>query len=312
MTHDRRFRFGIQAATAPSGAEWAALARKVEDLGYSSLMIPDHFGDQWAPIPALTAAALATTTLRVGALVFDNDYRHPVVLAKEAATLDLLSGGRLELGLGAGWMNTDYEQSGIPQDRAGVRVERMQEAIAVLKGCFAPGAFSYEGKHYKITGFDGLPKPVQQPSPPLLIGGGAQRVLSIAAREADIVGVNPSIPSGAVDASAARTGVASETDRKLSWIRSAAGDRYPEIELNMLVFAVNVTKDRSAALAQLASMFGADAAEMDDFPHTLFGTVNQICEQLQQARARWDVSYWIVQADAIDAMAPVVAALNGQ
>jgi probable F420-dependent oxidoreductase len=312
MTHDRKFRFGIQAATAASGAEWAALARKVEDLGYSSLMIPDHFGDQWAPIPALTAAGLATTTLRVGALVFDNDYRHPVVLAKEAATLDVLSGGRLELGLGAGWMNTDYEQSGIVQDRAGVRVERMQEAIAVLKGCFAPGAFSFEGAHYKITGFDGLPKPVQRPGPPLLIGGGGQRVLSIAAREADIVGVNPSIPSGAIDASAARTGVARETDRKLSWIRAAAGDRYADIELNMLVFAVNVTADRTRALAQLAAMFGADAADMDDFPHTLFGTVEQICEQLQQARERWDVSYWIVQADAIDAMAPVVAALSGQ
>ena len=136
----------------PAAEEWAALARKVEDLGYSTLFVPDHFGDQLAPVPALMAAADATTELNVGALVFDNDYKHPVVLAKEAATLDILSGGRLELGLGAGWMTTDYEQSGIPYDPPGVRVDRMVEGLAVIKGMFAEGPFSYQGKHYTIDG----------------------------------------------------------------------------------------------------------------------------------------------------------------
>jgi probable F420-dependent oxidoreductase len=163
MAHPRRFRFGIMAAGAATGDDWVKTARKVEDLGYASLMMPDHFGDQLAPMPALTAAAAATTELRVGALVLDNDYRHPVLVAKEAATLDLLSGGRLELGLGAGWMNTDYQQSGISQDPAGVRIDRMAEAVIVLKGLFADGEFSYAGRHYAISGLNGRPKPVQQP-----------------------------------------------------------------------------------------------------------------------------------------------------
>src|SRR5688572_28260269 len=161
MTHPRKFRFGVQASNAGGGTEWAALARKAEDLGFSTLFMPDHFGDQLAPVPAMQAAADATTTLRVGCLVFDNDYKHPVVLAKEAATIDVLSRGRLELGIGAGWMNTDYAQSGIQHDRAGVRIDRMEEGVAVLKGLFADGAFSYEGAHYRITEMDGLPKPVQ-------------------------------------------------------------------------------------------------------------------------------------------------------
>src|SRR5690606_17734362 len=147
-----RFRFGIQLHSATSAAHWAEQARKAEDLGYSTLFMPDHFGDQLAPVPALQAAADATTTLKVGSLVFDNDYKHPVVLAKEAATLDVLSGGRLELGIGAGWMKSDYDQSGIPMDPPGTRVSRMEEGIAVLKGCFADGPFSFPGEHYTITG----------------------------------------------------------------------------------------------------------------------------------------------------------------
>ncbi|HET9692352.1 MAG TPA: TIGR03621 family F420-dependent LLM class oxidoreductase [Acidimicrobiales bacterium] len=311
MPHDRRFRFGTQVHTAATGREWADTARQVEGLGYSTLFLPDHFGDQLAPVPALAAAAAVTTELRVGALVFDNDYRHPVVLAKEAATIDVISEGRFELGLGAGWMNSDYEQSGIRHDPAGVRVDRMAEGIAVLKGLFAPGAFSFTGEHYTVTGLEGLPKPVQQPGPPLLVGGGAKRVLGIAAREADIVGINPSIRSGAVDADAARNGAAEETDRKLAWVREAAGDRFDDIELNMLAFAVVVTDDRPGTLAMMAPMFGLDPDGLDDYPHALIGTEAQIAEQLQAARERWGVSYWVVQADALEPLAPVVARLAG-
>lgn len=311
MAHPRTFRFGVQMHTAPSGEDWASAARRAEDLGFSTLFLPDHFGDQLAPAPALMAAADATTQLRVGALVFDNDFRHPVVLGKEVASIDVLSGGRVELGLGAGWMNTDYEQSGIAQDPPKVRVDRMEEGIAVLKGVFGEGSFSYAGSHYTIDGLDGLPKPVQKPHPPFLIGGGMKRVLSIAGREADIVGINPSIPSGAVDGAAARSGMASATDQKVAWVKEAAGDRYADLELNVLVFAAMVTDDRSGTIEAIAPAFAIEPAEVEDYPHAWVGSVEQICEDLQRRRERWDISYLTVQTDAMEAMAPVVAALAG-
>jgi len=310
MAHPRRFRFGIQLSTAPDGPGWADQARQAEDLGYDTLFLPDHFGDQLAPVPALMAAADATTDLRVGALVFDNDYKHPVVLAKELATVDRLSGGRVEVGLGAGWMASDYEQAGIPMDPPGTRVSRMEEGIAVLKGCFGPGPFSFEGEHYRITGYDGLPKPVQSP-PPLLVGGGSPRVLGIAAREADIVGINPSIHSGHVDAAAAQDGAAARTDEKVRWIREAAGDRYEDLELNMLQFAGIVTDDRAGTAEMMAPLFGLPPAEVETYPHACIGTVEQIAEDLHARRERWDVSYFVFQGDSMRAMAPVVARLRG-
>ncbi|MGK2948005.1 MAG: TIGR03621 family F420-dependent LLM class oxidoreductase [Acidimicrobiales bacterium] len=310
MAHQRRFRFGIQLSTATSGADWAAQARKAEDLGYSTLFLPDHFGDQLAPIPALMAAADATTELKVGALVFDTDYTHPVVLAKELATIGVLSGGRLEVGLGAGWMKSDYDQSGIPMDPPGVRVSRMVEGIQVLKGCFGAGAFSYEGEHYTITGYDGHPKPHQSP-PPLIIGGGAKRVLSIAGREADIVGINPSIHSGQVDAAAAQNGASAETDQKLAWVREAAGDRYADLEINILQFAAIVTDDRQGTAEMMAPLFGLPPEELEAYPHTCIGTVEEIADSLRARRERWDASYFVFQGvESMDAMAPVVAALR--
>ncbi len=312
MAHPRRFRFGVQAHTAASGEEWAALARKVEDLGYSTLFVPDHFGDQLAPVPALMAAADATTELNVGALVFDNDYRHPVVLAKEAATLDRLSGGRFEFGLGAGWMTTDYEQSGIPLDPPGVRVDRMVEGLAVIKGMFADDPFSYQGKHYTIEGLNGLPKPLTRPGPPILIGGGGKRVLSFAAREADIVGINPNMRSGVVGPDAAADAVASSVDRKLAWVREAAGERFDELELNTLTFLTIVTDDRMGMAEKLAPVFGIDPAEVPELPHAFLGTVDEICEDLERRRDRWGLSYFVVQGDGMDALAPVVARLAGR
>jgi probable F420-dependent oxidoreductase len=310
MAHPRRFRFGIQLSTAPSGAAWADLARKAEDLGYDTLFMPDHFGDQLGPVPALMAAADATTDLKVGALVFDNDYKHPVVLAKELATIDVLSGGRLIVGLGAGWMATDYEQSGIPMDPPGVRVTRMEEGIAVIKGCFAEGPFSYSGEHYTITDYDGQPKPAQSP-PPFLIGGGAKRVLSIAAREAQIVGINPSIHSGHVDAAAAQNGAAEETDKKIGWVREAAGDRYDDLEINLLQFAGIVTDDRKGTAEMMAPLFGLPPDALETYPHACIGTVDEICEALEMRRERWDASYFVFQGDTMEPLAPVVAKLTG-
>jgi probable F420-dependent oxidoreductase len=311
MAHPRKFRFGVQEFNAASGTEWAETARKAEDLGYSTLFMPDHFGEQLAPVPALMAAADATTELNVGALVFDNDYKHPVVLAKEMATIDILSGGRLELGIGAGWMATDYEQAGIPYDPPGVRVDRMVEGIAVMKGLFADGAFSHQGEHYTITEMDALPKPVTKPHPPFLIGGGGKRVLGIAAREADIVGINPNLKAGEVGPEAAADATAAATDRKVGWVRDAAGARFDDIELNCLMFACIPTDDRPGTTEMMAGLFGISPDEMDDVPHALIGTVDEMCEDLESRRERWGFSYFVVQADAIDALAPVIARLAG-
>ncbi|HET6835640.1 MAG TPA: TIGR03621 family F420-dependent LLM class oxidoreductase [Acidimicrobiales bacterium] len=313
MAHPRPFRFGVQLSRADTGADWAELARKAEGLGYSTLFVPDHFGDQLSPAVALTAAADATTELRVGPLVLDNDYRHPVVTAKEMASIDRLSGGRLELGIGAGWMSSDYEQAGIAMDPPGVRIDRLEEALDVLEGLFGPGPFSYQGKHYRISGLEGLPKPVQQPDgPPVLIGGGGRRVLSLAARRADIVGVNPAIRSGHTDRAAAEDGAAAVTDQKLEWVRHAAGDRYDDIEINMLVFACVVTDDRASVIEAMAPLFGVSPEVVGDHPHAWVGTIDRICDDLVARRERWDASYLVVQGpEAMDAAAPIVARLAG-
>jgi probable F420-dependent oxidoreductase len=312
MAHPRRFRFGVQLHSALSGEAWKAKARRAEALGYSTLFLPDHFGDQLAPVPALQAAADATTTLKVGALVFDNDYKHPVVLAKEMATLDVLSDGRVEFGIGAGWMNTDYEQSGIRQDRPGVRIERMTEGLEIIKGLWAEGPYSFQGKHYTITGLDGLPKPVQTPGPPILIGGGGPKVLDIVGKYADIAGVNPSIRSGAVDAEAARDAAADRVDRKIEWLKAGAGDRYDDLELNALVFVVNVTDDPEPAREMVADLFAATPDLIAASPYVWIGSAEEIADQLRNARERWGFSYFVVQGeDAMEAAAPIVAQLAG-
>ena len=312
MPHPRRFRFGVQLSSASSSADWSDLAREAEDLGYSTLFVPDHFGDQLAPGPALTAAADATRQLRVGTLVLDNDYKHPVVTAKEMATLDLLSDGRLELGIGAGWMASDYEQSGIVMDAAATRVDRLEEGLAVLKGLFAPGPFSFDGKHYRVTDLDGQPAPAQTPHPPFIIGGGGPRVLALAGREADIVGINPAIRSGRVDGDAAKDGAAAVTNQKLAWVRDAAGERYAELEIQMLIFACVVTDDRAGTLEGMAEMFRLTADELAAYPHAWVGSVAQIADDVAARRERWDTSYLVVQgADAMRAAAPVVARLAG-
>ncbi len=311
MAHPRPFRFGVQISTAASAQDWVRLARRAEELGYSSLFMPDHFGEQLAPVPALMAAADATTDLRIGTLVFDNDFKHPVVLAKEVATIDLLSGGRFEFGIGAGWMNTDYEHSGIVHDRPGIRIDRLEEALTVCKGLFAEGPVSFTGSHYTVTGLEGMPKPVQRPHPPILIGGGGRRVLSLAAREADIVGINPKLTSGRVDSSAARNGAPEVTDQKVQWVKDAAGDRYDDLELNMLVFAVVVTDDRAGTAEMMAPLFDVEPEVVPDYPLAWIGNEDEIVESLQARRDRWDVSYLVVQADAMEAAAPVVARLAG-
>ncbi len=310
MTHPRPFRFGVMASKASSGTEWSDTARRVEDLGYATLVIPDHFGDQLAPVPALTAAASVTSTLRVGSLMFANDFRHPAILAKDLATLDLLSDGRLEVGLGAGWMNEDYAWTGVPHDVAGVRIDRMIEAAEVFRGLWAAEPCSFQGDHYQVE-MNGLPKPVQPGGPPLAIGGGGRRVLSAAARLADIVGVNPNVGEGAFGPAAMASMSADATEEKLRWVRTAAGDRFDDLEISILKFAVVITDDRDTMATAVGKGMGLDVETILASPHTMVGSVDQIAGELVEQRERWQGSYVIVQADAIDAFAPVVARLAG-
>lgn len=307
------FRFGVQLSQAGSPKEWGELARQAEGLGYSVLSMPDHFVNQeFAPVPAMVTAASVTNTLRVGTLVFDNDYRHPVVLAKEAATLDLLTDGRLEFGLGAGWQRADYDRSGMPYDPPAVRVDRFEEGLRVIKGLWAGGAFSFEGEHYRIDGLDGFPKPVQRPHPPVLIGGGGRRVLSIAAREADIVGLNVNLRAGEITPDAGANATAEATAEKVGWVREAAGDRFDKLELNVLAFMVIVTDDRDSVVEAMAPAFGLTKEQALGVPHVLVGTVDDIVETLQQRRDEQGVSYVTVQGpEAMAALAPVVAKLAG-
>jgi len=283
----------------------------VEGLGYSTLYLPDHFGDQMGPIAALMAAADATTSLRVGSLVFDNDYRHPVVLAKEAATLDLLSDGRFDLGLGAGWMASDYEQAGLPFDPPGRRISRLEEAIQIIKGLLAGGPFSFTGKHYQVKAIEGSPLPVQKPHPPIVLGGGAPRMLRLAAREADIVNVNFDLREGHVNRDLVRTGLAEATDQKLTWIREAAGDRIDSIELSVTIFLANMTDDRDSVASVMAGGLGAEPKDVLEMPHFLIGTVDELVEELQRRRERYGVSYVIVPGDVAEEFAPIVARLAG-
>jgi probable F420-dependent oxidoreductase len=274
--------------------------------------MPDHFGDQLAPGPALMAAADATTALRVGALVLDNDFRHPVVLAKELATIDLLCDGRLEVGLGAGWMRTDYEASGLAYDEARIRIDRMVESLAILKALFADGPVSFSGKHYTVDGLEGWPKPVQRPGPPLLLGGGGRRVLTIAAREADIVGINGTLTTGVIGPEALASMMASAVDAKIGWVRDAAGARLADIELNVRAFFVSVTNDRAATADAVATGLRVDATDVLESPFALIGTTEQIAETLMARRERWGLSYVIVGPEDVDSFAPVVSQLAGR
>ncbi|MEM7141826.1 MAG: TIGR03621 family F420-dependent LLM class oxidoreductase [Actinomycetota bacterium] len=305
------FRFGVQMNTLLPGESWADTARRVENAGFSSMVMPDHFEDQLAVAPALAVAAEATTDLRVGALVFGNDYRHPVILAKDMATLDVLSGGRMEFGIGAGWMQTDYDMSGMAYDRPGVRIDRMLESIEIIRGLMGSDPVDFQGEHYTITAMNGLPKPVQNP-PPLLIGGGGKRMLTIAGQLADIVGVTANLKAGAIGPDAVSDLTPERFDEKLEWVRAAAGDRLADIEFNTLVMSTQVTDDRQTAVEGTGALFGMDPAAVAETPILLIGSPGEIAEQLHERRERWGFSYIIVQGmDSVEALRPVVAELAG-
>ena len=308
----RPFRFGIQASSASSATAWLDLARRAEANGYSCLTMPDHFTDQLAPVPALTAAAAATTTLRIGALVWDNDYKHPVVLAKELATMDLLSEGRLEIGLGAGWMISDYEQAGMPYDPAPVRIDRFVEGLEIIKRSMGGEKFSFAGTHYRIDGYAGRPLPVQRPCPPILVGGGGKRELGIAGRQADIVGINGTMHEGRIGPGTLATMTAEAVDAKVGFVRAAAGSRMADIEMNIRIFMCSVTDDRAKALIDLAAGLGQPTGLLESTPFALLGSPAKMVEDLLARRERWGFSYIIVGPEEVDSFAPVVAELAGR
>jgi probable F420-dependent oxidoreductase len=304
------FRFGVTQSRATSGQDWRDSARRIEALGYSTLTIADHFPERLAIVPALMAAADATERLRVASWVFCNDFRHPVVLYKEAATIDLLSDGRLELGIGAGWLKDEYDAAGIPFDPPGVRVSRMFEAVRILKGLAGDEPFDFEGDYYRITGMEGAPKPAQRPLPPLSIGGGGKRVLSFAAREADIVSVvAKALPQGGLDG---QDLTLEATRRKVGWIRDAAGERDPE--LNILVYTFEVTDDREGTARRYAETLELSPDEVLASPHVLIGTVEQMVEDLIRRRQELGISYIVLNTNVREhtvQFAPVVAELSG-
>lgn len=310
MSRYRPFRFGIQGRTTGPRDEWLEMVRRVEALGFSSFLALDHFVRGLDPIASLMAAAMATTTLRVGGFVFDNDFRHPAVLAKSAATIDVLSGGRFELGIGAGWLKEEYDQTGIRFDPAPLRIARMVEAVHLIKRIFTEEPpVSFAGAHYTVTDLICPPRPVQQPHPPITIGGGGKRLLTVAAQEANIVGITT---RARADGSKDTTDLtAAATEQKIAWVRDAAGDRFPEIELNAVVSDIVPTDDAAGEAARLADRYGVSPEEILASPLILIGTVNDMVERLEERRERFGISSIVVTEPNMDALAPVVARLAG-
>lgn len=311
MSKQRPFRFGTVRVLAASKQEWAQKVRRVEEMGYDTLLVWDHFGNQFAPISAMMAAADATERLRVSSYVFDNDYRHPLVLAKELATLDVLSGGRLEIGMGAGWMVSEYNRAGIPFDPPGVRVDRFTEGVQVVKGLLSAEQFSFQGKYYQISDFRARPRPVQQPHPPIMLGGARRRLLQLAAREADIVAFNTAADAqGRFDNN---DETAEATHQKLAWVQEAAGERFAELELHITVTDVLISDDRERAASEIAARQGWTIAQTLESPLILVGTVEQMIADLQRRREEYGISYiGVDNEENSEQLAPVVAALRGK
>ena len=311
----RPFRFLADPSEVVNGKALAATARRAEAMGYSALMIPDHLVDILAPVPALATIAAVTERIRIGTFVFNNDLRHPAVLAHDLASLDVLSDGRLEIGIGAGWNVPEYEAIGLPFDRTPVRVERMKEGVAVLKGCFADGPFSWSGTSYTIGEYDFLPKPVQKPHPPFLIGGGGRRTLTFAAREANTIGLAPRIlANGRGDP---RSITVAATAEKIEWVREAAGDRFDDLEFNIYPSMSEVTvtdhaRDEARKLIdRMRDRTGYELTEEEllEAPHIFIGTIDFLVDKFVRLRKQLGISSILL--GAVDELAAVVERLAG-
>jgi probable F420-dependent oxidoreductase len=310
------FTFAAAVQGIYDGPTLADMARRAEASGWHAIAIADHLIPQLSPVPAMTAIAAATTTLRVTSYVFNNDLHHPAVLAQDLASIDVLSGGRLNVAIGAGWNKPEYDAIGLSFDPQPVRLARLKEAVAVLKGCFADGPFSFAGEHYTITDYDAEPKPVQRPHPPLMIGGGGQGTLSFAAREADIVGLAPRMLGGG-RGSDPQSFTFEATAEKIGWVREAAGDRFDDLVLDVYPsgWPSVVTDDPRAEAGKFAEhLAGRTAVDLTvddllDSPQSYIGTVDSLVEKFQRLRAELGISSFML--GDIDEFAPVVDRLSG-
>ncbi|MGI8587795.1 MAG: TIGR03621 family F420-dependent LLM class oxidoreductase [Chloroflexia bacterium] len=293
----RLFRFGLVAANAPSRTIWVNLARRAEQLGYATLLTPDRTSaGTLAPMPALAVAASVTTSLRVGSYVFCNGYRHPVLLAREAATLDLLSDGRFELGLGTGVSSTEFEQMGIPFAGAGARVGRLAETIHLIKQLFTEETVNFNGKYYTVTGLKGNISPVQKPHMPILVAGAGERTLKLAAKEADIIAVGSKIGAHGPDSTDATL------DQKIAWIKEAAGPRFADLELSRTIFDLEIT-DSGTPLSSQAGGWSVPKRQL---------TTERAVAELLEHRDRYGFSYLQLSTQQMENFAPVIALLSGR
>jgi probable F420-dependent oxidoreductase len=320
MDARRPFRFGMMGEHVRTAQELTDTARAAEETGYATFLLRDHFieepfGHQLAPLTALATAAAVTRNLRIGSMVFAHDYRHPVLLAKEVATLDQLSGGRFELGLGAGFSRPEYEQAGMTFDPPAARVRRFAETLAVLKGLFADPPLTFSGEHHTITDLDSFPKPAQRPHPPILIGAGGRRMLTIAAREADSIGIlTASIVDGALQSKDPRGMLAGSIAERIGWIRDAAGARFDGIELSLFCSVVLTEGSREDAAEQLARTRGWQDVRVDDvlaMPSVYIGTLDRVVDEMIERRERYGISYHIVLDQHLHTVAPLVVRLAG-
>ena len=312
----RPFSFIADASDIADGRDLAERARRAKSMGVTTFAIPDHLvAGLFSPAPYLATVAAATTTLRISAFVLNNDLRHPAILAQDLATLDVLSGGRLDVALGAGWNKPEYDAIGLPFDPVGRRVGRLTEAVTVIKGCFAEGPFSFRGEHYDITDYDAYPKPIQQPRPPFFIGGGGRRTLTLAAREADIVGLAPRILGEQRADPNSITWAA--TEEKIGWVREAAGARFDDLSFNVYPsgWPITVTDDLRGEAGKVIdrhkSRTGIELTEQDviDSPHVFIGSIDRFVEKFVELRERLGISSFMV-GDLGD-LGPVVERLAG-
>lgn len=316
----RPFRFLAEPGGAADGAALREVAHRAESVGYSALIYPDHVVAPFGFVPLLASVAAVTERLRVAPFVANNDLRHPALLAQDLATIDLLSGGRVEVGIGAGWNRPEYAALGIAFEPGGVRVARLAEAVTVIKGCFGDGPFSFSGEHYTLTDHDGLPKPVQRPHPPIFIGGGGRRVLSLAGREADIVGLAPrtlTVAGGESVRSDPRSITVAATLEKLDWVRAAAGPRFDALEFNVYptgtpaMITDHARKVAADTLDGIRARTGIElsADEWLASPHVFVGSVAALVDKIRGLRDQLGISSFML--GDVDSMAPVVERLAG-
>jgi probable F420-dependent oxidoreductase len=306
----RPFKFSVTASRARSAEAWVRLAQRAEQLGYDAFMMPDHLGHQFAPIAALATVAAATSRIRIGPFVLANDYRHPLILAGEAATLDVLSGGRFILGMGAGWRVPDYRQLGMPYDEPRIRVDRLVESVGVIKRLMAGEVVTHDGTHYQLDEAQLFPLPVQRPHPPFLIGGGGPRMLRFAAREADIVGLLPQFDPRGRPIFAQAT--ESATAAKATLVREGAGARFDDIDLNILVRYSGLVGTSAGIIASAQRAALAGAAALVGTPYVLHGTPGRVRDILLRRREAWGLNSYTFSASSLEAMAPIVELLAGR